>query len=191
MFDAFIADFQIASIPTEREMKLAQSKSMAECNLSFEPKLKEARAKLSQTYTEALKVKQEVEQMKNQLDSIATDRSLDSVVAVLQAETKKAEDESEMIAEQFSNGSLDPVQFVAQFEEKRILAHKRKVKAEKLMEILKQQDYNQGRNIGNRLPSVGRAPYPDVVGRGPPTVPYPDFGAAYPVLPPRAPPRFN
>ena len=40
---------------------------MAECNLSFEPKLKEARTKLSQTYAETLKSKADVENMKKEL----------------------------------------------------------------------------------------------------------------------------
>ncbi|KAE9556653.1 hypothetical protein FO519_000059 [Halicephalobus sp. NKZ332] len=151
---------QITLIPTDREVKLAQAKSMAECNLSFEPKLKDARTKLSQTYTETLKAKADVENMKKELDKVACQRSLDSVNAVLQAEAKKAEDESEAVAEQFCSGNLDPSLFVTQFSGKRALAHKRKIKSEKLSEILKQQHYNQPK--GPQVPP--RAPYPENFG---------------------------
>uniref|UniRef100_A0AC35G191 VPS37 C-terminal domain-containing protein n=1 Tax=Panagrolaimus sp. PS1159 TaxID=55785 RepID=A0AC35G191_9BILA len=169
---------QIASIPSEKEVKLAQSKSMAECNLSMEPQIKEKKAKLAKTYEEAKKAKAEVEALKAQLDNVAENRSLDVISALLQASAREAEDESEKIAEQFYSGGMDIGEFVKSFEEKRMLAHKRKVKSEKLVEILKSQEYTSP-NQGTAVPPVpSRTPYP-VGNIGYPSVPshigYPRF----------------
>lgn len=54
-------------MPTEREMGLVQNKSLAEWNLSQEPKIEEAKKQLRNTYEEAVKVKEEVMELKKQL----------------------------------------------------------------------------------------------------------------------------
>lgn len=77
-------------------MKLAQSKSQAEYNLSMEPKLKAAKERLATTYNEAEKIKSEVELLKAKLDSISENRSLDTVSVLLQAAAQDAEDKSEV-----------------------------------------------------------------------------------------------
>lgn len=77
-------------------MKLAQSKSQAECNLSMEPKLKAAKARLVTTHNEAEKTKSEVELLKAKLDSVSENRSLDTVSVLLQAAAQDAEDKSEV-----------------------------------------------------------------------------------------------
>ncbi|VDK82894.1 unnamed protein product [Litomosoides sigmodontis] len=51
---------QVRTLPTEREMGLVQNKSLAEWNLSQEPKIEEAKRQLRTTYEEAVKVKQEI-----------------------------------------------------------------------------------------------------------------------------------
>ncbi|KAI1709778.1 modifier of rudimentary (Mod(r)) protein domain-containing protein [Ditylenchus destructor] len=132
---------QVSSVLSDKELKLAQCKSFAEYNLSMEPKMREGAARLKATYDSVLREKQEVEQLKNRLGSIADDRSLDSISAILQAAVQEAEDESESIAEQFHDGQLEIDDFIKQFDEKRILAHTRKIKSEKLSEIVRQQQY--------------------------------------------------
>lgn len=81
---------------TDKELKLAQSKSFAEYNLSMEPKLREGSSRLETTHNTAIKMKDEVELLKAKLDSIAENRSLDSISAVLQAAAQEAEDQSEV-----------------------------------------------------------------------------------------------
>ncbi|KAI1702963.1 modifier of rudimentary (Mod(r)) protein domain-containing protein [Ditylenchus destructor] len=132
---------QVSSLVTDKELKLAQCKSFAEYNLSIEPKLREGAARLKATSDSVLREKQEVEQLKSRLDSIAEDRSLDSISAILQAAVQEAEDDSESIAEQFQDGKLEIDEFIKQFDEKRLLAHTRKIKSEKLTEIIRQQQY--------------------------------------------------
>lgn len=57
----------MASLPQDKEIKLAQSKSLAECNLSMEPKVNDAKNRLQSTYADAIKTKQEVELLKAKL----------------------------------------------------------------------------------------------------------------------------
>lgn len=77
-------------------MKLAQSKSFAEYNLSMEPKLREGCSRLESTHNTAMKLKDEVEVLKARLDSIAENQSLDSTTAVLQAAAQEADSQSEV-----------------------------------------------------------------------------------------------
>lgn len=58
-------------MPTEREMGLVQNKSLAEWNLSQEPKIEEAKKRLRNTYEEAVKVKEKVMELKEKLSEFA------------------------------------------------------------------------------------------------------------------------
>lgn len=87
---------QVSSLLTDKELKLAQSKSFAEYNLSMEPKLNEACSKLELTHSNAVQLKDEVEKLKQTLDSVAENRSLDTISAILQAAAQEAEDQSEV-----------------------------------------------------------------------------------------------
>ncbi|MFH4980534.1 hypothetical protein AB6A40_007243 [Gnathostoma spinigerum] len=132
---------QARTLPTEREMGLAQNKSLAEWNLSQEPKLEEAKARLKETYDKAVSLKAEVEELKARLDKLTKQRSLDSSSAILQAAAQDAEDESEKIAESFIEGNIEIEQFLREYMEKKKVAHMRKIKSQKLLAFLKEQQY--------------------------------------------------
>ncbi|EFO27819.1 hypothetical protein LOAG_00655 [Loa loa] len=134
---------QVRTLPTEREMGLVQNKSLAEWNLSQEPKIEEAKRRLRTTYEEAVKVKDEVMELKEKLNSLSEERSLDTSTALLQAAAQSADDESEAIANRYLSGEIEVDQFLKEFIEKKTLAHMRKIKADKLSVILRQQQYPQ------------------------------------------------
>ncbi|KHN83036.1 Vacuolar protein sorting-associated protein 37B [Toxocara canis] len=136
-------------------MGLVQNKSLAEWNLSQEPKLEEAKKKLLNTYEQAVSVKAEVEELKAKLDSMSEQRSLDTSSALLQAATQSAEDDSEAIADRFMKGEIDVDQFIKEFIEKKTLAHMRRIKSEKLLAILRQQQYT-----APTQPMASSPPYP-------------------------------
>ena len=120
-------------------MKLAQSKSLAEYNLSNERKINEALTKLRETQSKAIDTKKEVEQLKVEYDKvnaknihnqtilikIAESRSLDTVCTMLKTLSKEADDESEKLSGQFLNGAVDIDEFVQNFNNKRAVAHAR------------------------------------------------------------------
>uniref|UniRef100_A0AAF5PVA9 VPS37 C-terminal domain-containing protein n=1 Tax=Wuchereria bancrofti TaxID=6293 RepID=A0AAF5PVA9_WUCBA len=157
---------QVRTLPTEREMGLVQNKSLAEWNLSQEPKIEEAKRQLRTTYEEAVKIKEEVMELKEKLNSLSEERSLDTSSALLQAAAQSADDESEAIADRYLRGDLEVDQFLKEFIEKKTLAHMRKIKSDKLLAILRQQQYPQqpSSNIGTTpYPTKGGGLYPQSV----------------------------
>uniref|UniRef100_A0A1I8ARW0 VPS37 C-terminal domain-containing protein n=1 Tax=Steinernema glaseri TaxID=37863 RepID=A0A1I8ARW0_9BILA len=147
---------QIRALPNEKDMVLAQNKSYAECNLALEPKLNEAKAELMENYRKALEYKSQVEALKSQLDEVSSKRSIDSTCACLQAAVREAEDESEKLMEDLQQGKLEPEKFVEEYVKKRTLAHKRKIKSEKLLAIVNEQQM-----VMDRRASTKSVPYPD------------------------------
>ncbi|VDM09695.1 unnamed protein product [Wuchereria bancrofti] len=159
-------NFFVRTLPTEREMGLVQNKSLAEWNLSQEPKIEEAKRQLRTTYEEAVKIKEEVMELKEKLNSLSEERSLDTSSALLQAAAQSADDESEAIADRYLRGDLEVDQFLKEFIEKKTLAHMRKIKSDKLLAILRQQQYPQqpSSNIGTTpYPTKGGGLYPQSV----------------------------
>ncbi|VDN07536.1 unnamed protein product [Thelazia callipaeda] len=150
----------VKALPTEREMVLVQNKSLAEWNLSQEPKIDEAKKRLQTTYNEAVKVKDEVMELKKQLDLLSDEKSLDTSSVLLQAAAQSADDESEAIADQYLNGEIEVDQFLKVFIEKKTLAHMRKIKSERLLAILRQQQYAQPTS------NSSATPYPTTTGAG-------------------------
>jgi len=132
---------QIRQLITEKEMKLTQSKILAEHNLTVEPKLKDAVAKLTSTHSDILKNKESVDILKVQLDSISDSRSLDTVSALLQLAVQQADDQSEKMAENFYDGEIEIEDFTKRYVEKRSEMHLKKLKSDKLLEIMRQQQY--------------------------------------------------
>lgn len=167
---------QVKSMKTEREILLAQNKSLAEWNLSQEPKLRQAKEAVMEAYELAHSLKEQAEAKRRELDSLAEKRSLDTTLALLQAAAQEAEDESEKVAEAFINGDMDPSQFWKVFEPSRSLAHRRRLKAEKLSEILRSQQFSVSAGC-----STGG-------GEG---VPYPMGPGGQGLRPPSLPPRPN
>jgi len=156
---------QAKHIATEKEMLLAQNKSIAQWNLSQEPKLRDAKAHLLDVFEQAEKLKAEAEEKRDQLNALTNQRSLDTTLALLQTAAAQAEEESEKIAEAFVNGETPADIFLVEFKAKRQLAHMRKLKAEKLYELMR----NAARQDVN---SASHPPPPAIPSQPPPQPPW-------------------
>jgi len=154
---------QAKHIATEKEMLLAQNKSLAEWNLSQEPKLREAKSRLLDVYEQAAKLKEEAESKRSQLNALSNQRSLDTTLALLQTAAAQAEEESEKIAEGFVSGDMPIDGFLVEFKAKRQSAHLRKLKAEKLYELM--------RNTSRQNVNAASAAHPNVPTSQPPQQP--------------------
>jgi len=77
---------------------------------------------------------------------------LDTTHALLQTAAAQAEEESEAVAEQFVDGSIDAETFMKQFTPLKLNAHLRRLKSEKMGEIVAAQR--------NRSSFSAAAPYP-------------------------------
>ncbi|KAM9331421.1 vacuolar protein sorting-associated protein 37B [Gastrophryne carolinensis] len=133
------------SVQLNKEMTLAGNRSLAEGNLLYQPRLESLKATLTQKYQE-LQVLMESHQLKKtKLDQQSVNASLETLLALLQTEGAKIEEETENMAESFLDGGIQLDSFIDDYLLKRKLAHLRRVKIEKLQEMVMK---------GQRLPTV-------------------------------------
>lgn len=156
--DSMVKDLQqVKNAENEREMLLASNKSLAEFNLSQEPNLRQSRQKLKELYEQAQELMNEVEQNKKTLDSLGGQSSLETTLALLQTAAAQAEEESEKIASSFLDGERTVESFLEEFVESRKLAHLRRIKAEKMTELLTRR---LPRPMGGSMPARPAPPAP-------------------------------
>ncbi|CDW56874.1 DUF3543 and Mod r and Pkinase and DUF1712 and DCX domain containing protein [Trichuris trichiura] len=135
--DNWVKDLpQVKTLIQEKEHMFSQNKSLAEQNLSKKPSLEERRDAVLAAYERAVNAKKTYMEKKAELDRFCDQRSLDTSLALLEAAAAEAEENSEVIANDFLSGSISPEEFVAKFTDAKRLAHLRKVKCEKLQEII-------------------------------------------------------
>ncbi|XP_013403239.1 vacuolar protein sorting-associated protein 37B [Lingula anatina] len=154
-----IGYLQVKNIQVDREMLLASNKSLADYNLSKEPLLKEGREKLATLYEEVQRSKEVLLRDKEQIDNQANSQSPDTVHALLQTEAAKSEEETEKMAEEFLDGSLSVDAFVQKFIGERTVAHLRRIKAEKMGELL--QTRASGKSPYGQQWTASQTPYPN------------------------------
>lgn len=170
---------QVKNAENEREMLLASNKSLADFNLSREPKLRQSRQRLQELYGIAQELKQEAEQNKKRLDSTGGQASLETTLALLQAAAAQAEEESEKVANKLLDNESSVDSFLEEFVESRKLAHLRRVKVEKMTELLTR---------GSRAAPFGAAGMARASGAPPPLPSRPAPPVPPPLLPPIASP---
>ncbi|KAG9487674.1 vacuolar protein sorting-associated protein 37B [Eleutherodactylus coqui] len=140
---------EVQNVQLNKEMTLAGNRSLAESNLLYQPKLDNQKATLTQKYQE-LQALMELHQLKKtKLDQQSINASLETLLALLQAEGAKIEEETENMAENFLDGGIQMDSFIDEYLSKRKLAHLRRVKIEKLQEMVLK---------GQRLPQVSLQP---------------------------------
>ncbi|XP_054450292.1 vacuolar protein sorting-associated protein 37B [Pteronotus mesoamericanus] len=170
------------NVQLNKEMTLASNRSLAEGNLLFQPRLDALKARLTQKYQELQALFEAYQMKKTKLDSQPSSASLETLLALLQAEGAKIEEDTENMAEKFLDGELPLDSFIDVYQSQRKLAHVRRVKIEKLQEmVLKGQRLPQA-----PAPRPPRAPEP--VPAAPLPYPAPEASGAPSVLPRRIPP---
>ncbi|XP_041417658.1 uncharacterized protein LOC379838 isoform X1 [Xenopus laevis] len=130
-------------------MTLAGNRSLAEENLLLQPDLENLKATLTQKYQELQSLLESHQLKKTKLDKQSVNSSLETLLALLQAEGAKIEEETENMAENFLDGGIQLENFTDEYLNKRKLAHLRRVKIEKLQEMVMK---------GQRLPQVSVLP---------------------------------
>lgn len=130
---------EIQNIQLEREMALASNRSLAEQNLDVKPRLESQKEALVERYCQLEAVRDAYRQHGALRDGMAGQVSPEALFSRLQTEGGKTEEESEALADSFLQGSLPLDSFLDRFLSLRSLAHKRRVRTEKLQEILRQR----------------------------------------------------
>ncbi|KFP73899.1 Vacuolar protein sorting-associated protein 37B, partial [Apaloderma vittatum] len=173
--------FQAQNVQHSKDMTLASNRSLAEGNLLYQPKLESLKSNLTEKYRELQVLFEAYQIKKTKLDRQSSNASLETLLALLQTEGAKIEEDTENMAERFLDGEIPLDSFIDEYQSKRKLAHLRRVKIEKLQEMVLK---------GQRLPQVPPPAQP----RAPETTPAPqdsytsDANTPPSVVPRRIPP---
>uniref|UniRef100_A0A8D3BR09 VPS37 C-terminal domain-containing protein n=1 Tax=Scophthalmus maximus TaxID=52904 RepID=A0A8D3BR09_SCOMX len=124
---------------------LVNNRTLAEQNLDLQPRLEHKKEQLTKRYN-CLQENFESYQLRK---STLGNTSLDTLLALLQAEGAKIEEETENMADSFLDGDMTLDAFIDAYQSKRKLAHLRRVKIEKLQEMVLK---------GQRLPQASVPP---------------------------------
>ncbi|KAM4708159.1 vacuolar protein sorting-associated protein 37B [Discoglossus pictus] len=161
------------NLQLNKEMTLAGNRSLAEENLLYQPKLENLKASLTQKYQELQALMEAHQMKKTKLDKQSVNASLETLLALLQAEGAKIEEETENMAESFLDGGIQHDSFIDEYLSKRKLAHLRRVKIEKLQEmVLKGQRLPQASmQTQQEVSQAPQTPYPPSFNNSPAVMP--------------------
>lgn len=155
---------EVQTVQLNKEMILASNRSIAEANLLYQPQLDSLKAALAQKYQELQALFEAHQIKKTQLDQQSSNASLETLLALLQTEGAKIEEETENMAETFLSGEVALDSFIDEYQSKRKLAHLRRVKIEKLQEmVMKTQRLPPAQlSVPPRLPEMTPAAQPSL-----------------------------
>ncbi|XP_054630640.1 VPS37B subunit of ESCRT-I a [Dunckerocampus dactyliophorus] len=127
---------EMQEVQQSKETTQVNNRTLAEENLALQPRLELKKEQLSKRYG-CLQENFEAYQLrKSTLDHKSGNTSLDILLALLQAEGAKVEEETENMADSFLDGDMTLDAFIDSYQNQRKLAHLRRVKIEKLQEIV-------------------------------------------------------
>ncbi|NXY52911.1 VP37C protein, partial [Callaeas wilsoni] len=170
---------QVQELQLEREMALAANRSLAEQNLKFQVPLETGRSDLSKKYQELQELAGRCREQKEKLEKFSAALQPQTLLDLLQVESQKIEEESEKMAEKFLEGEVPLETFLEQFSGMRKLSHLRRVRVEKLQEIVRKSEGSQERTRDSQPPLPPPPPPPHVPTD--PTKPFPSGSPAFPL----------
>ncbi|XP_051819914.1 vacuolar protein sorting-associated protein 37C isoform X1 [Antechinus flavipes] len=128
---------EVQELQLEREMALATNRSLAERNLEFQAPLEISRSNLLDKYQELQKLVEKCQEQKARLEKFSSALQPGTLLDLLQVEGMKIEEESEAMAEKFLEGEVPLDTFLESFASMRMLSHLRRVRVEKLQELVR------------------------------------------------------
>ncbi|XP_033935189.1 VPS37B subunit of ESCRT-I a [Pseudochaenichthys georgianus] len=144
---------EMQGVQQSKETTLVSNRTLAEQNLDLQPRLEQRKETLTQRYARLQENFESFQLRKSTLDHTSGNTSLDILLALLQAEGAKIEEETENMADCFLDGDMPLDSFIDSYQSNRKLAHLRRVKIEKLQEMVMN---------GHRLPTVPNSRSQDV-----------------------------
>uniref|UniRef100_A0A0K2V251 Vacuolar protein sortingassociated protein 37Blike [Megachile rotundata] n=1 Tax=Lepeophtheirus salmonis TaxID=72036 RepID=A0A0K2V251_LEPSM len=166
--DEFVKSLnQVKELYREKEMLLASNKSLAEYNLSQKPILESEYEALVTKRNEAVELAKNVKVVRSELDETSKKVQPDVLLSLLEAAYAEAEEFSEKLSDGFLDGSEESLDdFLEKFQEARNLSHSRRVKVDKMKEIIAKESSMPS----SRIPEpVGALPPPSI------QIPYPHY----------------
>lgn len=180
-------DLAVQTLESEKDVILSENRSLAESNLEKEPKLIELRSKVNELSEQGRTLATSVKDKSEELKTKSSSTNPDTVLALLQAAAAESEEESEKIVKTFLDGELSIDAYLEQFMTPRKAMHSRKLKAEKMVELLRNGTNQQRTGMLPPLhgsPVPGISPYPSHASGFYPPPPQPSAGSIpYPIGP--------
>jgi len=168
---------QITNLYNEKDELMVANKSLAEYNLSQEPVLIAKRQQLTAKHQEAIQLVSAVKEIKSELEQKSGKIQPDSLYYLLEVDASKAETESDDIANDYLDKKIESTdEFLEKFVALRKIMYLRRVKLDKLKELIR----NPTRTPVRKAPD---APPPAAAMYTPPSfggAPYPTSGPAVP-----------
>ncbi|KAG8195806.1 hypothetical protein JTE90_004809 [Oedothorax gibbosus] len=185
---------QVQDIESEREMLLASNKSISEYNLSKQPILEEHRKQVEETRKIAFELKDSLLEKKKKIESSQLSTSNETLLALLQAATSEKESEAEATVDMFLQNEISVDDFLPKYLEMRKVSHLRRIKAEKLTNIL-QENGSRVTSPPTKPSRLRKPPAPPTSNSGglpyPTANPIPPSNAQNPSRPAPPPPVYN
>ncbi|KAM8866780.1 VPS37B subunit of ESCRT-I a [Synchiropus picturatus] len=136
---------EMQEVQLSKDTTLANNRTLANENLDLQPRLEHKKEQLTTRYRCLQETLEAFQLRKSTLDHKSGNTSLDTLLALLQTEGAKIEEETENMADSFLDGDMTLDTFIDSYQSKRKLAHLRRVKIEKLQEMVMK---------GQRLPQA-------------------------------------
>lgn len=128
---------EVKKIAVQRDTVMASNRSLAEYNLSQQPTLERKKQLLIEAYQSKALIQEEFNKNWQKLEALSSQHSPDTTLALLQASTAQAEEEAEKTADNFMDGEMNVEEFIQTFRSQKTTHHLRKIKSEKLSELLR------------------------------------------------------
>lgn len=169
-----------------------ENRSKAEENIAKEPLIIELKGKVAELNEEGKRCCEAVQEKLAKVQEKSGSVSQETALALLQTAAAESEENSEEILKQFTNNEIAVEAFLEDFLNARKTMHLRKLKAEKMQELMRRQAQGVGPNPASRNMHGGGPAYSNLPSSGFYPPPRPSYGGVpYPMGPmmPMPPPR--
>lgn len=137
IYDLISDNEEVKRIGVHQDTVMASNRSLAEYNLSQQPVLERKKKMLLEAYQNKTLIQEEFDKNRQKLETLSSQYSPDTTLALLQASAQQAEDEAEKTADKFMDGEMNVDEFIQTFQSQKTTHHLRKIKSEKLRELLR------------------------------------------------------
>ncbi|KAH8403988.1 hypothetical protein KR215_007719 [Drosophila sulfurigaster] len=183
-------DEVLDSLKTQKVRVFEENRNRAEKNIEKEPQIIELRSKLAELTEEGRTSCAAVQELLTQIKEKSGGVNQETALALLQTSASESEEKTEECVKKFTDNEINVETFLEEFLSSRRMMHLRKLKAEKMQELIRKQSQPQPQrssNIPAGMPAYGNLPGPGPAGSGfyPGNVPYPMMGMPMPMPPSR------
>lgn len=181
--EVIMDDDRLKKRKLDREMVLAENRSIADDNLGKEPQLLHMKNDLGNKYNKLRELHEIYQMNRGKMASLSKEDNLDAMLAVLQAKLAETEENTEALAERLYSKGIGAEDFVSEFKQIRKAAHTRRAKIDKMRELILEM---QRREVHNPPPPTLHASrhgsFPGATEHIHPTgdLPYPPAGSFSP-----------